>query len=108
MEAAVLRALRYVLAFSAAVAAVGAGSFALANRPRVVLVGPSRSHPTVARVLEELEALGIEVDVLEQPSGGSDLAELARERHAAAAARVEDRPPEIVAWVEPTQRTGDA
>ena len=65
---------------------------------RVVLLG-SREEPTVARVRQELMLLGLEVEVIPK-AAGADLATIARERGAAAVARVESSPPEIVLWVD--------
>lgn len=84
--------------FAALAAILLAGSFVLAEGPRVVLLGPSSQHPTVVRVQEELQMLGFDVQVV-QAKGAGDLAALARSYGAAAAARVEGS--EIVLWVDP-------
>jgi hypothetical protein len=72
---------------------------------RVVLIGPSADDPTVARVRQELVLLGLDVEVV-TPAPGADLAVFARERDAAAAARVETSPPEIVLWVDEAHSAG--
>ena len=71
---------------------------------RVVLLG-SREEPTVARVRQELMLLGLEVEVIPE-AAGADLATIARERGAAAVARVESSPPEIVLWVDEEHSAG--
>lgn len=72
---------------------------------RVLLIGPSATHATVVRVKQELSLLGIDVEV--QVGGASlDLATAAREHDAAAVARVEDAPPEIVLWVDAAHSNG--
>jgi hypothetical protein len=87
--------------------AIVAGSLGLADTPRVILIGPSPRHPTVVRVRDELQVLGLEVEVVAPGTGASDLAAIARERGAAAVARVEDWPPEILLWVDPARQPGD-
>lgn len=74
---------------------------------RVVLVGPTPDHPTIGRLRDELSLLGFEIQVLPPSAGAIDLALLAQREHAAAAARVEEWPPEIVIWVAP-EATGSA
>jgi hypothetical protein len=74
------------------------GSLVLADRPRVVILGPSQS-PIVARVRDELAVLGFDVRV-EADADGRDLAALGRRHGAAAVARVSARPPEIDLWVD--------
>lgn len=72
---------------------------------RVVLVGSSKEEPTVERVRQELVLLGLEVEVISK-AAGADLATIARERGAAAVARVESSPPEIVLWVDEEHSAG--
>jgi hypothetical protein len=78
-----------------------------ASHPRVVLLASSAEDATVARVHDELRALGFEVQF--EPTAGppDDLASVARREGAAAAAYVERWPPEVVIWVDPTRAGGD-
>lgn len=75
-----------------------AGSLVLADRPRVVIVGPSASHPIVTRVRDELTLLGFDVHV-EIDLETSDLASIAQRANARAAARIGAAPPMIDLWV---------
>jgi hypothetical protein len=93
-----VKLLRSASAIVAACAAALTVSLALADDRRVLLIGPSSTHPTVVRVQQELELLGLDVEIA-TPAPSADLATLAREHGAAAVARVEDWPPEIVVWV---------
>lgn len=92
---------------SAAAALLLIASATLAGDAKVLLVGPSSADATVTRVRQELLLLGIEVEVM-APDPKVDLAALAKERGAAAAARVEDTPPEIVLWVGAQHSAGAA
>ncbi len=74
--------------------------------PKVVLIGPSSDQATVARVRDELRLLGFEVDVLVVTGPPADLATIGRQQQAAAVARVEEWPPEIVIWVNPEHELG--
>ena len=96
---------RAAAALVAAAAALLAIAQVHAADLRVVLIGPSNDDPTVARVRQELTLLGLEVEVV-APAPGTDLAELARSHGAAAAARVEASPPEIVLWVDEAHSAG--
>jgi len=87
------------------VASLLVASLGLAGNRHVLLIGPSPTHATVVRVRQELELLGLEVEVV-MPAPGADLAALARDHGAAAVARVEDWPPEIVLWVDASQTSG--
>lgn len=78
----------------------------MADGPRVIIIGPSPKHPTVVRVRDELHILGIEVEVMISGKTESDLAAIARQRNAAAVARVEDWPPEVIVWVDPARQPG--
>lgn len=86
-------------------AALLAISLARADGLRVVLIGPSIDDPTVARVRQELTLLGLDVEIV-TAARAHDLAAVARERSAAAAARVETSPPEIVLWVDEEHSAG--
>jgi hypothetical protein len=92
----------------AAVTAIVAGSLVLADGPRVIIIGPSPKHPTVVRVRDELQVLGLEVEVVTSGTGALDLSAIARQRNAAAVARVEDWPPEVIVWVDPARQPGGA
>lgn len=96
---------RAALAIVTAAVALVAFASAHAADLRVLLLGPSLDDPTVARVRQELTLLGLEVEIVTS-APGSDLAALARERNAAAAARVELSPPEIVLWVDEAHSAG--
>jgi hypothetical protein len=74
---------------------------------KVVLVGPSAQHPTVARMRDELTVLGVDVEFVALSNDTRDLPEVARRRGAAAVARVESSPPEIVLWIDPARGAGD-
>lgn len=100
-----MKRLAAALAFSAAGAAIFAASMSLAADLRVLLLGPSATDPTVVRVRQELMLLGLDVEVETAPAK-VDLAALAREHGAAAVARVEDAPPEIVLWVDTAHSGG--
>jgi hypothetical protein len=103
-----LKSIRRTIALLAAVTAIVAGSFALADGPRVIIIGPSPKHPTVVRVRDELQALGLAVEVVASKGSAEDLSAIARQRDAAAVARVEDWPPEIIVWVDPARQPGEA
>ena len=75
----------------------------LAETPRVVLVGPSPQHPLVARMRDELQVLGMEVEVEAPGDAAGDLAAVGRRRGAAAVARIQASPPEIFLWVDPAR-----
>lgn len=96
---------RAAAALVAAAAALLAIAQVHAADLRVLLIGPSNDDPTVARVRQELTLLGLEVAVV-APAPGTDLADLARSHGAAAAARVEASPPEIVLWVDEAHSAG--
>lgn len=100
-----MKPLRSTLAFAAACAAALAVSVVLAGDRHVLVIGPSATHPTVVRVRQELALLGLDVEVATPPPG-ADLATLAREHGAAAVARVEDAPAEIVVWVDASHSAG--
>ncbi len=74
--------------------------------PKVVLIGPSSDQATVARVRDELRLLRFQVDVLVVTGPPADLATIGQRHQAAAVARVEEWPPEIVIWVNPAQQLG--
>lgn len=77
-------------------------SLAAADEPaRVVIVGPGEGDPIVLRLHRELGLLGIEVEIVDPPAGRVDLAALAREKHAAAAAAVGASPPGVTLWIDP-------
>ena len=82
-----------------------AANVVLAGDLRVLIVGPSPSHPTVVRVRQELLLLGLDVEIA-SPGADGDLAALARDRDAAAVARVQESPPEIVLWVDAAHSGG--
>jgi hypothetical protein len=65
-----------------------AAAISLAERPHVVILGPSADHVVVVRMRGELAALGIDVDVIEHAKASADLEALARRLGAAAALRV--------------------
>ena len=72
---------------------------------RVLLIGPSATHATVVRVRQELILLGLDVEVTTSDAS-ADLASAARDHGAAAVARVDDSPPEIVLWVDAAHSAG--
>ncbi len=88
-----------VLAQLALALTLFAANVVFAGDLRVLIVGPSRAHPTVVRVRQELLLLGLDVE-LASPGADGDLAALARDRDAAAVARIQESPPEIVLWVD--------
>jgi hypothetical protein len=95
-------------ALSVAAMALLLGSMALADgTPRVVLVGPSEKDATVARIRQELQILGIEVEFVAAGARHGDLAATAREHGASAAAEVQRRPAAVVIWTDP-ERFPDA
>lgn len=100
-----MKPLRSTLAFAAACTAALVVSVVLAGDRHVLVIGPSVTHPTVVRVRQELALLGLDVEVATPPPG-ADLATLAREHGAAAVARVEDAPAEIVVWVDASHSAG--
>ena len=71
------------------------------SHPRVVLIGPSADHPTVARVRDELMALGFDVQFETVTDPPQDLASVAQRAQAPAVAYVQQSPPEVVIWVDP-------
>jgi hypothetical protein len=78
------------------------GSMALADSSlRVVLVGPSETDATVARIRQELQILGLEVEFVAASALPGDLAATARAHGASAAAQVQPRPPAVVIWTDP-------
>jgi hypothetical protein len=77
-----------------------AGSYAFAQRPHVVILGPAADNAAVVRMRGELAVLGIDVDVL-VPAQRTDLEAVARRLGAIAALRVETTPPAVVVWVDP-------
>lgn len=77
------------------------GSLVLADRPRVVILGPSLAHPIVTRVRDELAVLGFDVRVEVAADRSADLSAIARRSSAAAAARVGSTPQAIELWVDP-------
>jgi len=77
------------------------GSLVLADRPRVVILGPSLSNPIVIRVRDELAVLGFDVRVEIADDGAGDLSVAARRSGASAAARVRPAPHAIELWVDP-------
>ena len=87
--------------FAAVPAIVLAGTLALAERPHVVILGPSTDHVAVVRMRSELAVLGIDVDVLVHAKNTANLEAVARRLGAVAALRVETSPPAIVLWVDP-------
>ncbi len=60
------------------------------GRPLVLLSGPAEADPLVARLHEELVAMGLRVEVVPPRTGEDAFARLATERRAAALARVEE------------------
>ena len=72
---------------------------------RVLLVSARSDDPIVARMTQELRVLGLEVAYAQSSALGPAprLAELAHERSAAAAARIEGDPPVVVLWVNPAR-----
>ncbi|MEZ4301664.1 MAG: hypothetical protein R3B70_42410 [Polyangiaceae bacterium] len=97
--------LRVALALVLACAALLAGGQLRADGLRVLLIGPSASDPTVTRVRQELSLLGLEVDVI-APAPPDSLADLAHAHGAAAVARVDTSPPEILLWVDEAHSAG--
>jgi len=79
---------------------------AVPRRPKVVIIGPSPEQPTLVRVRDELRLLSFEVDVLIAIHPPGDLRAFGRQQGAAAVARVEEWPPEIVVWVNPELAQG--
>lgn len=71
------------------------------NKARVVVLGPSQADVTVTRLRDELRLLGYEVVVREIGEAPEDLAQRAVSEGAAAVARVESWPPEILVWIDP-------
>jgi hypothetical protein len=96
---------RAALAASLASALILAAAVGSAGDMRVLLVGPSEADATVVRVRQELTLLGLDVEVVTR-GASTDLAALARDHGAAAVARVEDAPPEIVLWVDAAHSAG--
>lgn len=95
-----------LLGIALAVALVMLASLSSAESPRVLLIGPL-GDPVVARMQQELQLLGLVVEVA--PPSGKGLSELAETRSAAAVARVEidsetgqnHASHAIVLWVDP-------
>lgn len=86
------------------------GSPVLADgAPRVVLLAPSESDPTVVRLRRELKILGIEVELVPAVGEGRrSLADVAREHHAPAAVALEPSAPALVLWIDPSIHSGEA
>ncbi len=98
---------RVAIGVAALASALFAVTIGIASDLRVLLIGPSATHATVVRVKQELTLLGLDVEV-EIGSARTDLAAAARQHDAAAVARVEDAPPEIVLWVDAAHSGGTA
>lgn len=98
---------RFAIGIAALASALLAVTIGVASDLRVLLIGPSVTHPTMVRVKQELTLLGLDVEVM-VGDRASDLATAAREHGAAAVARVEDAPPEIVLWVDGAHSGGSA
>lgn len=98
---------RVAIGVAALASALFAVTIGIASDLRVLLIGPSATHATVVRVKQELTLLGLDVEV-EIGSARTDLATAARQHDAAAVARVEDAPPEIVLWVDAAHSGGTA
>lgn len=77
-------------------------------RARVIIIGPSLEHATVARVRDELLLLGFAVRFVPATTTSGSLEATGQRYRAAAVARVEDWPPEIIVWVDPQQGAGAA
>jgi hypothetical protein len=87
------------------VAVLGGGATALADEPLgVVVVAASEQEPIVARVEQELRALGFVVTF--SSTTDADSAALARASHASAVLRVATQPLEIRVWIAARKRAG--
>jgi hypothetical protein len=85
------------------VAALGASAPARADEPvGVVVIGPSEQEPLVARVEQELRALGFVVTFSSTTSAESS--DIARVSHASAVLRVATAPPQIRVWIAAQKR----
>jgi hypothetical protein len=73
----------------------------------MILMGPSERDPTVERIREELQILGITVAFIRAPAGSPDLAAVAREHGVPAAAIVEPSPLVIRIWTDPARFPSD-
>ncbi|MDC3960538.1 hypothetical protein [Polyangium jinanense] len=90
---------RRTMALAVLLAGLVTASLVLADAgARVVIVAPSLGDPTAQRMRDELSVLGFDV-VVRAGVAGENLADVARAERAAAAARVERWPPEILVWV---------
>ena len=99
---------RRLLALSIGALAIAVAAVVLAGGPRVVLLGRSAKDETVVRIQDELRLLGLEVEFHADGAEPRDLAAVARAHNAAAVARVEQQPPEILVWVDPAVAGGGA
>jgi hypothetical protein len=80
-----------------------AASLVLADRPRVLILGPSAQHPMVIRVRDELAVLGYDVRIEIGAPAAGDLPSAAHRTGAVAVARIEAAPPAIELWVDAGQ-----
>jgi hypothetical protein len=91
---------RRTLALAVLVSALATAPFVLADEgARVVIVAPSPQDPTALRMRDELSVLGFDVVLVKAGPATANLSDVARAKGAAAAARVESWPPEILVWV---------
>ncbi|HRI65446.1 MAG TPA: hypothetical protein PK156_14460 [Polyangium sp.] len=99
---------RIFFAIVTIVVVLACGSLGLAGESaRVLIIASSSRDATALRLRDELAVLGFDVVVVDSASASKNLAEAARSARAAAGARVETWPPEILLWVADDAKSAD-